>query len=274
MRVQQLPLLVFDFDGVLVDGMEEYWWSARRAALELERQGPRKGPPLRLPEDIPTAFRQLRPLIHKGWEMVLVAAELGRSDGSVESLLGAYPEALAAAQARWGQSSEALQALLEEVRREALATDRPGWLERHHFYPGVRERLQQLEQDKAPWVVLTTKGEAFTGELLRAAELRPVALYGHEAGGKTEVLLSLLEQQPGADGALRPLWFVEDRRPTLELVRQSAGLGTVRCLLASWGYLAPGDREGLEKLGIHWLTPELFQTPLAEWERTCRVRQY
>ncbi|MFN7819100.1 MAG: HAD family hydrolase, partial [Cyanobacteriota bacterium] len=30
------PLLVFDFDGVLVDGMAEYWWSARRAALRLE----------------------------------------------------------------------------------------------------------------------------------------------------------------------------------------------------------------------------------------------
>ncbi|MEB3166827.1 MAG: HAD family hydrolase, partial [Cyanobacteriota bacterium] len=30
------PLLVFDFDGVLVDGMAEYWWSARRAALSLD----------------------------------------------------------------------------------------------------------------------------------------------------------------------------------------------------------------------------------------------
>jgi beta-phosphoglucomutase-like phosphatase (HAD superfamily) len=74
-RVQRLPLLVFDFDGVLVDGMEEYWWSARRAALELERQGRRNAPPLCLPHDIPHAFRQLRPLIHKGWEMVLMAAE-------------------------------------------------------------------------------------------------------------------------------------------------------------------------------------------------------
>lgn len=275
MRVQRLPLLVFDFDGVLVDGMEEYWWSARRAALELERQGEQHCPPLRLPEAVPPAFRQLRPLIHKGWEMVLVAAELGRADGSAEHLLGSYPEALAAAQARWGRSSEALQALLEAVRREALATDRSGWLERHQFYPGVRERLRQLEQEKAPWAVLTTKGEAFTAELLSAAGLRPVALYGHEAGSKTEVLHALLEQQPGTDdGVLRPLWFIEDRRPTLELVRQSAGLGTVRCLLASWGYLAPGDRQGLEALGIHWLTPELFQTPLAEWERACRVRQY
>lgn len=275
MRVERLPLLVFDFDGVLVDGMEEYWWSARRAALKLARQVEQAGPPLRLPDAVPPAFRQLRPLIHKGWEMVLVAAELGRPDGSAEHLLGAYPEALAAAQARWGQSSEALQALLEAVRREALATDRPGWLKRHHFYPGVRERLQQLERDRSPWAVLTTKGEAFTAELLTAAELRPVALYGHEAGSKTDVLLTLLEHQPGTDdGALRPVWFIEDRRPTLELVRQSPGLATVRCLLASWGYLAPGDRQGLDTIGIHWLTPELFQSPLAEWERACRVRQY
>ncbi|MFM9071980.1 MAG: hypothetical protein ACKOOC_00990, partial [Cyanobium sp.] len=81
-RVQLLPLLVFDFDGVIVDGMEEYWWSARRAALELARQGGSHGPALSLPEERPPAFGLLRPLIHKGWEMVLVAAELGRPDGS------------------------------------------------------------------------------------------------------------------------------------------------------------------------------------------------
>lgn len=265
MRVQRLPLLVFDFDGVLVDGMEEYWWSARRAALELERQGSRHGPSLCLPEEIPPAFRQLRPLIHKGWEMVLMAAELGRPDGSVEALLTAYPQALAEARARWSQSPEAVQSLLESVRREALSSDRQGWLERHRFYPGVRERLRQLEQEGAPWAVLTTKGAAFTAELLTAANLTPSALYGHEAGSKPDVLQRLLRQQPSSAGPLRPLWFVEDRRPTLELVRQTAGLEAVRCLLASWGYLAPGDQDALGQLGISWLTPDLFQAPLAEW---------
>ena len=37
------PLVVFDFDGVLVDGMPEYWWAARTAALQL-------APRLQLPE--------------------------------------------------------------------------------------------------------------------------------------------------------------------------------------------------------------------------------
>lgn len=197
--------------------------------------------------------------------MVLMAAELGRPDESTENLLEAYPEALANAQARWGLSSEALQALLEAVRREALSTDQQGWLARHHFYPGVRERLHRLEEEGARWAVLTTKGEAFTAELLTAAGLRPVALYGHEAGSKTEVLHSLLQQQPGSDEPLRPLWFVEDRRPTLERVRTTPGLEPVRCFLALWGYLAPSDSDGLQSWAILPLDATRFAGPLADW---------
>ncbi len=259
------PLLVFDFDGVLVDGMAEYWWSARRAALRLERQAGVGGPPLRLPEEAPPAFSRLRPLIHKGWEMVLMAAELGRADTDVQAILQDYPRALATAEARWGWSSEAVQGVLETVRREALADDRPAWLARHRFYPGVTERLRRLEEEGAPWAVLTTKGGAFTAELLAAADLHPAALHGHESGAKPEVLARLLRRPPGPDSAPRPLWFVEDRRPTLELVRRTPGLEPVRCLLAAWGYLAPGDGEGLAERGIGWLTPDRFAAPLAEW---------
>jgi phosphoglycolate phosphatase-like HAD superfamily hydrolase len=266
------PLLVFDFDGVLVDGMPEYWWSARRAALRLEAEAGCGEASLALPEEAPAAFARLRPLIHKGWEMVLMAAELGRADTDVEAIVADYPRALATAEGRWGWSPAAVQEVLEAVRREALASDRPAWLARHRFYPGVSERLRRLENEGAPWAVLTTKGGAFTAELLAAADLHPAALYGHEAGAKPDVLRRLLDQQPGAEP--RPLWFVEDRRPTLELVRQTPGLEGVRCLLASWGYLAPGDREGLAERGISWLTPETFQAPLAEWLPSSRVRAY
>ena len=63
----------------------------------------------------------------------------------------------------------------------------------------------------------------------------------------------------------RPLWFLEDRRPTLERVRATPGLEAVRCFLVAWGYLAPGDRQGLEEADIHWLEPATFQSPLAHW---------
>lgn len=268
----QPPLLVFDFDGVLVDGMPEYWWSARRTALRLCQEAGVNAPALALPEEGPPAFARLRPLIHKGWEMVLMAAELGRADTDVEAILRDYPGALARAEERWGWSPAAIQELLETVRREALASDRAAWLGRHRFYPGVGDRLRRLEREGAAWVVLTTKGGAFTAELLAAADLHPAALYGHEAGTKPEVLGRLLQPSPEAEP--RPVWFVEDRRPTLELVRRTAGLEAVRCLLASWGYLAPGDGEGLAERGIDWLTPDTFQTPLAEWPPSSTVRAY
>jgi phosphoglycolate phosphatase-like HAD superfamily hydrolase len=244
------PLLVFDFDGVLIDGMEEYWWSARRAALSL-------APGAVLPETAPEGFLRLRPLIHKGWEMVLMAAELGRSGFHLAAALADYDTALAAALRHWGWHPAALQTALEQVRREAIITDRAHWLSLHRPYPGVPERLAGLAAEGADWMVLTTKGADFATELLAARGLTPLELFGHEQGSKPEVLLRLKERR-------RPLWFIEDRRLTLEAVRATAGLEAVRCYLATWGYLRPGDLED-PPTGIRLLGPERFLAPLAGW---------
>ncbi|UPM51344.1 MULTISPECIES: HAD family hydrolase [unclassified Synechococcus] len=244
------PLLVFDFDGVLVDGMREYWWSARRAALFLS-------PQCQLPELAPEAFSALRPLIHKGWEMVLVALELSRSDLDVAHYLSDYDDHTQSALNRWGFPAEQLQSALENLRSDAIQQDTPAWRALHSPYPGVPERLRALEAEGSPWLVLTTKGGEFARELLTGYGLQPQAVYGHEQGTKPEVLLRLREQG-------RPLWFVEDRRVTLETVRSTPGLEAVRCFLVSWGYLGPLDRERLPD-GITLLEPEGFAEPLAHW---------
>jgi phosphoglycolate phosphatase-like HAD superfamily hydrolase len=255
---------VFDFDGVLVDGMAEYWWSARRAAEALAADRP--GAPLSLPEQAPAGFARLRPLIHKGWEMVLMAAELGRPDFDLEDSLAHYDRCLADSLQRWGWDPAQLQQALETVRSEAIATDLPAWLALHRFYPGVVERLGRLEGEGVDWVVLTTKGGAFAARLLAAAGLTPARLFGHEQGSKPAVLRQLVAEAAAQGEPLaRPLWFLEDRRPTLELVRATPGLERVRCYLAAWGYLAPGDDRNLELAGIRWLEPERFVAPLAQW---------
>ena len=245
------PLLVFDFDGVLMDGMPEYWWSARRAAHRLD-------PSLMLPEQAPASFVALRPHIHKGWEMVLVAAALARPDFSLEAWLSNYDQALALELARVTANEKALQAALETVRDTALREDPVAWLALHRFFPGVERRLRQLGEEGVPWLVLTTKGGAYATRLLEAAGLEPQAVYGHERGSKPEVLLSLLNGE-------RSLWFVEDRRPTLERVRVTPGLEAVRCFLALWGYLAPGDSDGLPSRAIVPLDASRFAGPLANW---------
>lgn len=235
--------------------MPEYWWSARRAALALAAAD---GLTLALPTEAPSGFALLRPFIHKGWEMVLMAAELGRPGFDAAAAAAGYDACLAAALARWGWGPEPLQEQLEVVRAQALAQNRDGWLALHRPYPGVVERLARLGEEGAQWMVLTTKGAAFAAELLQAAGLAPAALFGHEHGSKPEVLLELRERG-------HPLWFVEDRRPTLERVRATPGLEEVRCYLVSWGYLAPGDGVGLEAAGLRWLEPQRFAAPLADW---------
>ena len=71
------PILIFDFDGVIVDGLVEYWDSARKACLQI--LGGKKVENT-LPIEVPEAFRQLRPWVKDGWEMVLLAAELLRAE--------------------------------------------------------------------------------------------------------------------------------------------------------------------------------------------------
>ena len=110
-------------------------------------------------------------------------------------------------------------------------------------------------------VAIETAGWIGAVLVLAAYALEPRAIYGHEQGSKPEVLLQLSAEQTA------PLWFVEDRRPTLETVRRTPGLEAVRCFLVSWGYLGPGDRDDLPA-GINLLEPDRFRLPLAEWPTT------
>ncbi len=249
------PLLVFDFDGVILDGMDEYWSSSRAACRSL-LQG------VLLPEQTPTSFRRLRPWVHHGWEMVLIAALLQESDGplqclGVDAFAADYDQQLRAGLDRFGWQSSQLQDSLERVRRQAVSDDRAGWVALHRPFDGVTERLLRLEDEGVAWSVLTTKGRDFTAELLEAFQLRPIRLDGRESGPKPEVLLRLCRE-----------WvlkgFVEDRRATLEAVLETPGLEELNCFLADWGYLRPADREGLPQ-GIDLLSTSKFASPLAIW---------
>ena len=244
------PLLVFDFDGLIVDGMAEYWWSAWMAAQRLDAEPQGLGP-----DAVPQGFRRLRPWVHHGWEMVLLAAEYSQLE--VSAWVADYAGQQAEAMARWGVSPDMLQQALDRVRHHALTSVRPQWLALHRPFPGVVERLKVLGSEDVDWAVLTTKGAAFTAELLDGLGLQPWRLYGREDGTKPDVLLRLQEERP-----LRA--FVEDRRATLETVLATPGLGQLSCLLVRWGYLKPQDLIGLPD-GMHSIDLKGLNRPLAEW---------
>src|SRR5438477_7794640 len=88
-RVTAVPervpaILALDFDGVICDGMREYFAAAWRAWRRL-RPSVAPNPPPGLLE----GFARVRPLIESGWEMPLVIHAL-LSGASADDLLGSW----------------------------------------------------------------------------------------------------------------------------------------------------------------------------------------
>ncbi len=257
--MKQNQILVFDFDGVIVDGMLEYWDSARQACLELTEKKEGLKP---LSVKVPTVFKQLRPWVKDGWEMVLLAAELMRGDSSLLTngyiqFANEYKQNCNAALQAWHWTPQELQIALDNVRKKAITNNRSQWLALHVAFPGVQQRIRKLTDEKIDFAVLTTKSAEFTAELLSQLNLHPKLLYGHEAGKKPDLLLKISE-----DHIIKG--FIEDRRTTLETVLKTPGLTSTPCYLASWGYLKPNDTFNLPSK-IQLLQPEKLMSTLANW---------
>ncbi len=233
-------VLALDFDGVLCDGMREYFESAWRAYRRL-----RPGVP---PEPSPGLFERfarLRPLVEAGWEMPLVIHAL-RSGASEAALLAGWrPEAWLA---ELGQPRETITAELDRVRDAWIATDERDWLDHHRFYPGVVERLAELAGGPVAVYVVTTKEGRFARQLLRRqrVELPDGRVWGKEARRPKRVILRELgaRHAPGDAGAL---WFVEDRLATLKDVETDHALDGAALFLAAWGYNTPADRDAASR---------------------------
>ncbi len=253
------PLLIFDFDGVIVDGLYEYWESSRTTCLKILGKSSNSS---LLPLEVPPAFRQLRPWVHKGWEMVVLAAELLSPESSLlkngsKSFSENYDQRCKEVLNKWQWSPDFLQYELDNVRREAIINDLPHWLASHQAFPEVIKRLNQFNSEGIEFGIITTKSAEFTDKLLRFLDLKPAILYGHESGSKPTLLLDLLKHRTIKG-------FIEDRRSTLELVLKTPGLNLLPCYLASWGYLKPEDSTNLPP-NIHLLEPKTLATPLASW---------
>ncbi|HBP53383.1 MAG TPA: hypothetical protein DD643_03075 [Synechococcus sp. UBA8638] len=144
------------------------------------------------------------------------------------------------------------------LRSHCLLGARGGGVARHRLYPGVAERLRRCgAEEGVDWVVVTTKGKDFAAALLEQDGLRPTAVHGREDGPKTRVLQRLLEWR-------QPVWFVEDRLPTLETVMADPRLGGIGCYLAAWGYLRHADRQQLRP-PARWLDHAAFCAPFSAW---------
>jgi phosphoglycolate phosphatase-like HAD superfamily hydrolase len=224
-------LLAFDFDGVICDSAAETGTSGWRAARTIWPDLPP------LTEELIDAFCQVRPVLHTGWQSILLIRLLTEGVSTSDLLADKEGRLPIALMQRQQLNREHLIHAFGAVRDNWMQSDLPGWLQAHQVYPGILEPLKRLCKSATPPVVITTKQQRFACELLTYFEipLAPDRVYGLETGPKEGVLTNLLH-----DSAITKISFVEDRLATL-LEPKIMKNQDISRIFAEWGYCTESD---------------------------------
>lgn len=257
-------ILALDFDGVLCEGMQEYFETSRRTYRAVWPNDP---PP---PDETFREFQALRPVILTGWEMpvLLKAIVQARSAEVMGRNWPSVRDDLVRADRRHGDALVAtLTRTLDEVRREWLTSDPKSWLARNVPYCELAE-VRRLVAEPERAVLVTTKEGEFARQILESWDVRLADIQGKEAGThKCENLRALIAAYAAEHGRRPRLWFVEDHPETLEHVTTHSDLADVALFLAAWGYNTPESRATAVAGGrIRLLQLEQFRRGLTGWE--------
>ncbi len=251
-------VLALDYDGVLCDGMKEYFQTAWQAYCTLWKVSD-PTPPSGLAE----RFYQVRPLIATGWEMPML----------LRALLTGYSEAQMAAD--WeslsrqlieqeGITATDLAAEVDGIRDRWIARDPDGWLAEQVLYPGIAERIP-VWLAAVEVVIISTKEGRFIQQMLQqhGIDLTNLRIFGKEVEQPKHQILRKLKVEQPQDAVF---WFVEDRLKTLQTVQKQPDLSDIQLFLATWGYNTPAERESVAAdPAIHQISLDQFCQDFSGW---------
>jgi phosphoglycolate phosphatase-like HAD superfamily hydrolase len=258
MLAEAPEVLALDFDGVICDGLKEYFQSTWRAYQQLWQSTETEPPGGLAPQ-----FYRLRPVIETGWEMPVLLRAIVESVPEAE-ILQDWAAIAPRLVTQYGLDATTLSATVDRVRDEWIATDLQGWLEEQRFYPGVAETLSQWVNSSLSVFIISTKEGRFIRELLRQQQVDPdrLQIFGKEAKRpKAQILREILAERNSP-----AIWFVEDRLKTLQTVQKQSELQTVQLFLADWGYNTEDERTVAQKDDrIHLISLEQFAADFSQW---------
>jgi len=240
--VQGQKLFLFDFDGVIVDGMNEYWHSSL-LACEKFLNSPNISIKKILYHKVSNTFKSIRPWVNYGWEMVIIVHEIIRTENPLnhtnqKKFINKYYENCQKILQDNYWLAEDLQKFLDEARRYQIEKDFDMWAGLHNPFYEVLEFIEKLKDEKINTGIITTKGEIFARKFLNKLNIYPKFVFGYESGTKIEIAENLSKEY-------EVIGFIEDRRKTLENIKMNNNTKNIPCYLADWGYLKDSDRRGI-----------------------------
>jgi hypothetical protein len=258
--LRKIPdLLALDFDGVVCDGLREYFHTAWRVYNTVWG-----GAVSKTPTGLAESFYRMRPVIESGWEMPLLVRAL-MSGYSERDLAVHWVKISQEILQKDGLSAAVIGPQFNADRDEQIRTNEDGWLSLHRFYPGIKERIRSMLIGPTSLRIVTTKEERYARRLLeqQGIFLSEEAIIGR---GAKQPKHQTLRRYRTEFGSQAEIWFVEDRLITLQSVRQHSDLHNIRLFLADWGYNTPEERlSTFEEQGIELLSLETFCDSFDAW---------
>jgi phosphoglycolate phosphatase-like HAD superfamily hydrolase len=257
-RSEQKPeVLTLDFDGVICNGLKEYF---QISVLAYRQLWPNLDP--QQPLEWELLFGRLRPVVETGWEMPLVLKAIQEGQEEANILLN-WPQIRAEMLARLQITPKQLGAQVDGLRDQWINQDLAGWLGLHEFYAGVPAQLRNWIEKKLQLFIITTKESRFVDALLRqqGITLPGSAIFGKDCRQPKSETLRRLQAQGHTN-----IWFVEDRFETLKAMSLQADLQSVALFLGDWGYNTQRERD---EANIHpsitLITLKQFAQPFENW---------
>ena len=257
--MQNQKLFLYDFDGVIVDGMNEYWCSSLLACenflitsdISIEKK---------LYKTISSTFKEIRPWVKYGWEMVLIVHEIVKienplNDENKKDFVFKYHQNCQSILQHNSWLPQDLQNFLDQSRKLQIDKDFKKWISLHNPFYEVIDFIEKLKQEKIKTGIITTKGKVFATKILNELNISPEFIFGYESGTKIEIAKQLSTNY-------KIVGFIEDRRKTLVNIKQNPHTQHIPCFLAEWGYLKESDRINLTN-GIQLLNLKKLKELLA-----------
>ena len=235
-------IFLFDFDGVIVDGMEEYWHSSL-LTCEKFLNSPNITVDQKLYKKVPNTFKEIRPWVKYGWEMVLITHEIIKKENPLNNLnkddyINQYQKNCQRILKENCWLAEDLQKILDKTREYQIEKDFEKWVNLHNPFFEVVKFLEELKKRQILTGIITTKGKIFAEKILKQLNIFPEFIFGYESGTKIKIAEKLSQ-------TYEIIGFIEDRKKTLIEIKQNSKTSHIPCFLADWGYLKKSDRFNL-----------------------------
>ena len=170
-------IFLFDFDGVIVDGMLEYWHSSLMGC-EKYLNSPYISFDQKLYNEIPNSFKEIRPWVKYGWEMILIVHEIIKTENPLkihnkEDFINNYHHNCQKILNDNSWNAKDLQKILDKSRKYQIDKDFKSWVNLHNPFFEVINFMQELKKRHIKTGIITTKGKIFNCLRIFSANISP-----------------------------------------------------------------------------------------------------